>query len=122
MFLSFKNVQSFLLTLLKQGGMQYRFNSLKGKLLPLKFLYYEKIANLMYDINTNFAPMKISNLFSKITSVHSYSSSTSEHFFFIKQSALAVQSKPFLRVVFQSGNYGISTSLKKLPRNSFERL
>ena len=82
MFLSFKNVQSFLLTLLKQGGMQYRFNSLKGKLLPLKFLYYEKIANLMYDINTNFAPMKISNLFSKITSVHCYNthSSTSEHF------------------------------------------
>jgi len=56
--------------------------SLKGKPLPLKFLYYEKIANLMYDINTNFAPMKISNLFSKITSVHSYNthSSTSEHF------------------------------------------
>ena len=36
----------------------------------------------MYDINANFAPTKISNLFSKITSVHSYStrSSTSEHF------------------------------------------
>ena len=33
---------------------------------------------------TNFAPIKTSNLFSKIASVHSYStrSSTSEHFFY----------------------------------------
>ena len=56
---------------------------LKGKFLLLKSLYYEKIFDLMYDINTNFAPIKISNLFSKITSVHAYStrSSTSEHFF-----------------------------------------
>ena len=54
---------------------------LKGKFLPLTSLYYEKIVNLMYDINTNFAPIKSSNLFSKITGVHSYStrSSTSEH-------------------------------------------
>ena len=55
---------------------------LEGKLLPLKSLYCEKIVNLMYGINTNFAPINISNLFSKITSVHSYStsSSTSEQF------------------------------------------
>ena len=65
---------------------------LKGKLLPLKSLYCEKIVNVMYDINTNFAPIKISNLFSKITSGHSYStrSSTSEDFF-SKQCALNVQ-------------------------------
>ena len=56
---------------------------LKAKLLPFEFQYYEKIANLMYDINTSSAPINISNLFSKVTSVHSYStrSSTSEHFY-----------------------------------------
>lgn len=38
---------------------------LKAKLLPLEFRYYEKIANLMNDINTTSAPSNISNLFLK---------------------------------------------------------
>ena len=85
---------------------------LKGKLLPLEFQYYEKIANLMYDINTSSAPINISNLFSKITSVHSYSrrSSTPEKFY-TEQSAPIVQSKAFSRVGVKIWN-GILTSPK----------
>ena len=45
---------------------------MKAKLLPLEFQYYKKIANSMYEINITSAPINISNLFSKITSVHSY--------------------------------------------------
>ena len=68
----------------------------------------------MYDINTNFAPIKFSNLFPKITSVYSYStrSSTSEHFF-TKRSALNVQSKAFSLVGVKIWN-GIPTSLKPI--------
>ena len=75
----------------------------------------------MYDINTNFAPIKISNLFSKITSVHSYStrSSTSEHLF-TNQSALNVQSKTFSRVGVKIWN-GIPSSLKNVSRNCFKK-
>lgn len=58
----------------------------------------------MFDINTSSAPINISTLFSKIISVHSYGtrSSTSEHFY-IKKSALNVQSKAFSRVGVKSG-------------------
>ena len=112
---------SVLFTLLKQESMQYLF-FLKGNLLPLEFLCYEKIANLMYDINTNSAPINILNLFSKITSVHSYStrSSTSKHYF-TKQSVLNIQSKAFSRVGVKIWN-GIPTSLKNLSKNSFKKI
>ena len=75
----------------------------------------------MYDINTNSAPINISILFSKITSVHSYGtrSSTSEHFY-TKKSALNVQSKAFSRVGVKIWN-GIPTSLKNSSKNSFKK-
>ena len=94
---------------------------LKAKLLPLEFQYYEKIANLMYKINTSAALINISNLFSKITSIHSYGthSSTSEHFY-TKRSALNVQSMAFSCVGVKIWN-GIPTSLKNLSKNSFKR-
>ena len=94
---------------------------MKAKLLPLEFPYYEKTANLMYDINTSSAPINMSILFSKITSVHSYGtrSSTSEHFY-TKKSALNVQSKAFSRVGVKIWN-GIPTSLKNSSKNSFKK-
>ena len=97
-------------------SMQY----LKAKLLPLEFQYYEKIANLMYDINTSSAPINISNLISKITSVNSFGtrSSTSEHFY-TKKSSLNVQNKAFSRVSVKIWN-GIPTSLKILSKNSLK--
>ena len=74
----------------------------------------------MYDINTSSAPINISNLFSKITSVHSYGtrSSTSEHFI-TKKSALNVQSKAFSSVGVQIWN-GIPNSLKNSSKNSIK--
>ena len=94
---------------------------LKAKLLPLEFQYYEKIATLMYDIKTSSAPINISNLFSRITSVHSYSTRTStfEHFY-TKKSALDVQSKAFSRVGLKIWNW-IPTSLKNSSKNSFKK-
>ena len=81
----------------------------------------KKYANLKYDINTSSAPINISNLFSKISSIHSYGkhSSTSEHFY-TKKSALNVQSKAFSRVGIKIWN-GIPTSLKNSSINSFKK-
>ena len=54
-----------------------------ANILPLNFLYYESISNLMHDINNNIAPVNISNLFVSTSSVHSYNtrSSTSGNYY-----------------------------------------
>jgi len=39
-------------------------------ILPLSFLYYEYVPNLMHDINNNNTPLNILKLFLKKTSIH----------------------------------------------------
>ena len=53
----------------------------------------------MYDVNKNTAPVNISKLFSRISSVHTYNTraSTSEHFY-TKESRLNVKRNAFSRV------------------------
>ena len=96
---------------------------LKGKLLPLKSLYYEKIVNLMYDINTNFAVIKISNLFSKITSVHSYNtrSSTYLSIFLPNNPHLTFKVRHFHVLVLTSG-LGYQLDSKTYPEIVFRKL
>ena len=91
---------------------------LKGKLLPLEFLYFEKVANLMCDVRS--VPINISKLFSKISRVHSYSTRSlpSEHFY-TKQSALNIQGKDFSRVGVYNWNE-IPINLRSLPKNPFK--
>ena len=62
------------------------------KILPLQSLYYESVCSLMYDVNKNTAPVNISKLFSRISSVHTYNTraSTSEDFY-TKESRLNVE-------------------------------
>ena len=50
----------------------------------------------MYDVNRNSAPENI-ELFSRICSVHTYNTSTFEHFY-TKESRLKVKRNAFLRV------------------------
>ena len=38
---------------------------INAKLLPLNFLYYKTLSELMHDVNTASAPIKICNLFTK---------------------------------------------------------
>ena len=40
--------------------------------LPLKFLYYELLANLMFEIRHSNAPGNIQDLFQDISDIHSY--------------------------------------------------
>ena len=39
-------------------------------ILPLSFLYYEYVSNLMHDINNNNTPLNILKLFQKTPSIH----------------------------------------------------
>ena len=40
--------------------------------LPIAFLYYESVSNLMHDVNKNKAPLNTIHLFEKTSSIHSY--------------------------------------------------
>ena len=90
-------------------------------ILPLNFLYYESVCNLMYDVNNNIAPTNILNLFSRTSSIHSYNtrSSTSENFY-IKKSRLDVQKDAFSRVGAKIWNE-IPNYLKKLSKKAFKK-
>ena len=67
-----------------------------ANVLPLAFLYYESVSNLMHDVNNNNTPLNILNFFQKLSVVHSYNtkSSTSGKFY-VQSSRLEIQSALF---------------------------
>ena len=69
-----------------------------ANVLPLTFLYYESVSNLMYDVNNNNTPSNISKLFQKPSVIHSYNtrSSTSGNFY-VQSSSLEIQKRSFSR-------------------------
>ena len=93
---------------------------INAKLLPLNFLYYKTLSELMHDVSTASAPVDIRNLFTKLSSVHSYNtrSSTSDNFY-IKASRLEIQKNAFSRIGAKLWNE-IPSSPRKLPKKSFK--
>ena len=75
----------------------------------------------MYDVNKNIAPEHILELFSRLSSVHTYNTlaSPSEHFY-TKESRLNVKWNAFSRVGVNIWN-GIPQSLKERPKRAFKR-
>ena len=73
----------------------------------------------MYDVNRNTAPDNI-ELFSRISSVHPYNTSTFEHFY-TKESRLKVKRNAFLRVgvknLEQDTKNSQNKNRKKLSKN-----
>ena len=69
-----------------------------ANLLPLSFLYYEYVSNLMHNINKNKAPLKTQKLFPKTSSVHKYNtrSSTSGNFY-VQSTRLEIHKRSFSR-------------------------
>ena len=45
---------------------------MEANVLPLIFLYYESVSNLMLDVNNNNTPSNILKFFQKLSVVHSY--------------------------------------------------
>ena len=85
---------------------------INAKILPLNFVYYKTLSELMHDVSTASAPLNIRNLFTKTTSVHSFNtrSSTSENFY-IKASRLEIQKNAFSRMGAKLWNEIPSSSL-----------
>ena len=67
-----------------------------ANVLPLAFLYYESVSNLMHDVNNDNTPLKILNFFQKLSVVHSCNtrSSTSGKFY-VLSSRLEIQKRSF---------------------------
>ena len=45
---------------------------LETKQFPISFLLFEELSLLMYDVHNNLAPDNTKNMFTKLSSVHSY--------------------------------------------------
>ena len=67
--------------------------------LPLKFLYYEHLANLMFEIRHNNATEDIQDLFQDISDIHSYNTrSSASNNFYTQSSRLSIQVNLFSRI------------------------
>ena len=67
--------------------------------LPLKFSYYELLANLMFEIRHTNAPSNIQDLFQDISDIHSYNTrSSASNNFYTQSSRLSIQVNSFSRI------------------------
>lgn len=87
----------------------------------LKFVYYESIASLMFDVWNRTAPSNIQDLFQDISKVHSYNTrSSASNDFYTKPSRLSVQVNSFSRIGVKVWN-AIPQALRNLSKNAFKR-
>ena len=94
----------------------------KAKTLPVTFLYYEAVCNLMFNIHNNNAPTNIIHEIIYQNFEDSYAStrsSTSQHYY-VKNSRLNVLKNAFSRVGVKTWNE-IPYELKKLSKKSFKK-
>ena len=67
-------------------------------ILPVSFMYYKTMANLMHDINNNNSPTNLLNLFEKTSTIHSYyTRSSSSGNFHVKSSKLEIHKNSLSR-------------------------
>ena len=99
--------------------MLFRPFFVNSKVLPLFFLYYQSVLNLMHDIDERNTPINILNLFSRTSNSHHYStrSSTSQNFY-IKNLDLIYKR---MRSLMLAQRYRMSNSFKKISRKTFRK-
>jgi len=69
---------------------------LASNVLPINMIYFNKTANLMYDVFHGTAPKLIQNLFTKSSDVHNYNTRfATKSNFQIKPSRLEIQRRSF---------------------------
>ena len=67
--------------------------------LPLKFLHYDLLANLMFEIRHRNAPGNIQDLSQDISNIHSYNTQSSvSNNFYTQSSRLSIQANSFSRI------------------------
>jgi len=92
-----------------------------AQIVSLKFVYYESIANLMFDVRHRIAPSNIQDLFQDVCNVHSYNTRSSvSNNFYTKPSRLSVQANSFSRIGVKVWNE-IPQALRNLSKNAFKR-
>jgi len=85
-----------------------------ASVLPLKCLYYELLANLMFEIRHRNAPGNIQDLFQDISGIHSYNTRSSvSNNFYTQSSGLSIQVNSFSRIGTKIWNE-MPISLRKL--------
>ena len=99
--------------------MLFRPFFVNSKVLPLSFLYYQSVLNLMHDIDERNTPINILNLFSRTSNSHHYStrSSTSQNFY-IKNLDLIYKR---MRSLMLAQRYRMSNSFKNISRKTFRK-
>ena len=95
---------------------------LEANVLPITFLYHECVSSLMYDINSNNAPINMLHLFKEISSINSYNTrlSTSGNFY-VQNSRLEMQKRSFSRLGVRLWNE-IPCHMRVLPKKAFKRV
>ena len=90
-------------------------------ILTLKFVHYESIANLMFDVRNRTAPSNIQDLFQDISNVYSYNThSSASNNFYTKPSKLSVQANSFSRIGVKVWN-AMPQALRNLSKNALKR-
>ena len=93
---------------------------LETKQLPISFLLFEQMSLLMYDVHNNLAPDNIKNMFTKLSSVHSYRTrSVTNENYYVEQ----VRTENMKRAFSISGALiwnSIPLSIKTLQKNQFK--
>ena len=89
--------------------------------LPVKFLYFESVCCLMYDVRNETAPSNILNLFTSTSKIHTYNTrfSTSNKFH-IKKSRLEIQQKAVSRIGAKVWNE-LPAALTKLTKKTIPK-
>ena len=88
--------------------------------LPIGLLYFKAVSILMHDVLNNLSPRNISNLFSSVNVIHTYSTRfSSAGILYTKYSRLTHQIKSFSRRGVMIWN-SIPQDLRKLSRSHFK--
>ena len=92
------------------------------KVLPINFLYFKSVINLMHDIYTKTAPPNILNMFKEISTVHTYNtrSSVKKNFYILNKPNLekARRSIPILGAKLWNE---IPSSVRELTKKGFKQ-
>ena len=92
-----------------------------ANVLPLNFLYYQTISNLMHDVHNNMVPSGILNLFQTTSSCHYYNTRASASGnFYVNSSDLELYKLSFSRFGAKLWNE-ISCDIRHLPKNKFKK-
>ena len=95
---------------------------INANVLPLTFLYYESVSNLMHDVSNNNTPLNILKFFQKLSVVHSYNNtrSSSSGKFYVQSSRLEIQRRSFSRFGVKLWNE-IPQRVRALPTKAYKR-